>query len=67
MKKRILVFLLFMFSLMLFAPSIQAQKKSKVTNKTVIINGKEYYKHYVTNGETLYGLSKAYKVPGGDN
>jgi len=63
MKKRILVFLLFMFSLMLFAPSIQAQKKSKVTNKTVIINGKEYYKHYVTNGETLYGLSKAYKVP----
>ena len=55
--------MLFMFSLMLFAPSIQAQKKSKVTNKTVIINGKEYYKHYVTNGETLYGLSKAYKVP----
>ena len=62
MRNKVVVLFFFFFSLMLFDPSLQAQKKSVVTTKTVTVNGTKYYKHKVLKGETLYGLSIAYKV-----
>ena len=62
MKNKLFVIFVFFFGLLVFSPSIQAQKKTTVTYKTVTVKGKKYYKHYVTKGETLLGISRAYKV-----
>lgn len=62
MKNKFFVILVFFFGLLLYAPTVQAQKKTTVTYKTVTVKGKKYYKHTVTKGETLLGISKAYKV-----
>lgn len=62
MKNKLFVILVFFFGLIVYTPSVQAQKKTTVTYKTVTVKGKKYYKHYVTKGETLLGIAKAYKV-----
>ena len=62
MKNKLFVVFIFFFGLLMFSPPIQAQKKTTVTYKTITIKGKKYYKHHVTKGETLLGISKAYKV-----
>ena len=62
MKNKLFIILVFFFGLLISAPSVQAQKKTTVTYKTVTIKGKKYYKHHVTKGETLIGIAKAYKV-----
>ena len=60
--KNKLFFLVFFLLGMLFLGTVQAQnvieKSSEITN----IGGKEYYLHHVKFGETLYGISKVYKV-----
>ena len=60
--KKILSIVFVFVGLLLLSPSLQAQKKSTVSTKKVTVDGKEYYKHFVKSGETLYGLSRAYKV-----
>ena len=62
MKNKLFVVLVFFFGLLMCAPAVQAQKKTTVTYKTVTVKGKKYYKHTVIKGETLLGISKAYKV-----
>ena len=62
MKNKLFVVFIFFFGLLVFSPSIQAQKKTTVSYKTVTVKGKKYYKHHVTKGETLIGIAKAYKV-----
>lgn len=62
MKNKLFVVLVFLFGLLLYAPTVQAQKKTTVTYKTVNVKGKKYYKHTIKKGETLLGIAKAYKV-----
>ena len=62
MKNKLFVIFILFFGLLVFPPSTQAQKKTTVSYKTVTVKGKKYYKHNVTKGETLLGISKAYKV-----
>ena len=62
MKNKLFVILVFFLGLIIYSPSVQAQKKTTVTYKTVTVKGKKYYKHHVTKGETLLGIAKAYKV-----
>lgn len=53
------VFLIVLLAMALVA---EAQRKSEISSKTKTIDGKEYYIHQVLRGETLSGLSVAYKV-----
>ena len=62
MKNKLFIIFIIFLGVMACPPSIQAQKKSTVSYKTVTVNGKKYYKHHVTKGETLIGIAKAYKV-----
>ena len=52
----------FLMGLLAVAFVANAQRKSEISSKTKTIDGKEYYIHHVQRGETLYGLSHAYKV-----
>ena len=61
MKNRILFLFLFLLG-MLFSGHVYAQVPSVRSNETTKIGGKEYYMHHVKQGETLWGLSKAYNV-----
>ncbi len=61
MKNRIL-FLFFFLMGMLLSSNVYAQVPSVRSNETTKIGGKEYYMHHVKQGETLWGLSKAYNV-----
>jgi LysM repeat protein len=56
----------FLIVLMAIALVAEAQRKSEISSKTKIIDGKEYYIHRVMRGETLSGLSSAYKVSIGE-
>lgn len=53
------LFFLCLFALLMM---VQTAKAQKISSKTKVIDGKEYYMHYVRRGETLYGLSLVYKV-----
>ncbi len=39
-----------------------AQVEIKISNKKTVIDGKEYFLHTVSRGETLYSISRAYNV-----
>ncbi len=56
--KKILLFI-FVLSLISVAYS---QSGINISTEKVIINGKKFYRHNVNSGETIYSLSKAYKV-----
>ena len=61
MKNRILFLFLFLFGIAL-SSNVNAQTPSVRSKETTKIGGKEYYMHHVKQGETLWGLSKAYNV-----
>jgi len=46
--------------LILFVGNLSAQKNS---DKTVTKDGKKFYLHIVSKGETIYGISKDYNIP----
>lgn len=54
-------FLLFIFILSLISVAY-SQSGINISNEKVIVNGKKFYRHNVNSGETIYSLSKAYKV-----
>ena len=61
MKNRILFFFFFLMGLLL-SGNMYAQVPSVRSKQITTISGKEYYMHHVKQGETLWGLSKAYNV-----
>ena len=61
MKNRILFFFLFLLGVLL-SGNVYAQTPSVRSKETTRIGGKEYYMHHVKQGETLWGLSKAYNI-----
>ena len=60
LKRYLSSFFLIVFLAIAFVAD--AQRKSEISSRIKTINGKEYYIHHVEKGETLYGLSLAYKV-----
>ena len=61
MKNRILFFFFFLMGLLL-SGNVYAQVPSVRSKQITTISGKEYYMHHVKQGETLWGLSKAYNI-----
>ena len=61
MKNRILFFFFFLMGLLL-SGNMYAQVSSVRSKQITTISGKEYYMHHVKQGETLWGLSKAYNI-----
>ena len=61
MKNRLIFFLVFLFGIML-SGHLKAQEVIERSSRITQIGGKEYYMHHVKQGQTLYGLSKAYNV-----
>ena len=61
MKNRRFFFLFFLFGILL-SGNLKAQEVIERSSKRTVIGGKEYYMHLVKQGQTLYGLSKAYNV-----
>ena len=61
MKNRILFFFFFLMGLLL-SGNMYAQVPSVRSKQITTISGKEYYMHHVKQGETLWGLSKAYNI-----
>ena len=61
MKNRLFFFLFFLFG-MLLSGNVMAQEVIERSTEKTKIGGKEYYMHRVKQGQTLYGLSKAYNV-----
>ena len=61
MKNRFLFLLLLLLG-MAFSGPLSAQTPSVRAKEITKIGGKEYYMHHVKQGETLWGLSRAYNV-----
>ena len=61
MKNKLFFFLFFLFG-MLLSGNVMAQEVVERSTEKTKIGGKEYYMHRVKQGQTLYGLSKAYNV-----
>ncbi len=59
MKNKIILSLVFLLFVSLTG---FAQVEVKISNEIEVINGKPYYIHEVEKGQTLYSISKAYKV-----
>ncbi|NOZ35703.1 MAG: LysM peptidoglycan-binding domain-containing protein [Chlorobi bacterium] len=57
--KKIVLLLFFSIEIIQFGFS---QVPVKISDQTVILNNKKFYLHKVKKGQTLYSLSKAYKV-----
>lgn len=62
MTKFKLLGLFLVFLLVSLSPIFAQQNTIKRSNNEVELNGKPYYIHIVRKGETLYAISKAYKV-----
>ena len=60
--KNKLFYLLFLFGVLLLAGQVKAQDAIERSSEKTKIGGKEYYMHHVKQGQTLYGISKAYNV-----
>ncbi len=58
MKKFFLISLLLLFGLNTFS-QVEIEKSSDI----VVVLGRKYYVHKVKKGETLYSISRVYKVP----
>lgn len=56
--------ILFLLGLFFAAPMAQAQTPTPVerSKEIITVGGKQYYMHYVRQGQTLYGISNAYQV-----
>ena len=61
MRNRLVFFLFFLFGVLL-SGNLMAQEVVERSTQITLIGGKEYYMHHVKQGQTLYGLSKAYNV-----
>jgi LysM repeat protein len=59
--KRILPLAVLIISLIVTA-TLEAQVPVKVSNEKLVSGGKVYYMHEVQKGQTLYSISRAYKV-----
>jgi LysM repeat protein len=59
--KRILPLAVLIISLIVTA-TLEAQVPVKVSNEKLVSGGKVYYMHEVLKGQTLYSISRAYKV-----
>ena len=59
--KRILPLAVLILSLIVTA-TLEAQVPVKVSNEKLVSGGKVYYMHEVLKGQTLYSISRAYKV-----
>lgn len=58
------LFLIFVIILGInFISSAQDDINIVISNKIETVNGQQYYLHKVEKGQTLYSISKAYKVP----
>ena len=60
-ETRILPLVILMISL-IFPATLTAQVPVKVSNEKIVSGGKVYYMHEVQKGQTLYSISRAYKV-----
>lgn len=56
MRKLILIFLCLFFTIFSFSQEV------KISSEKTNINGKKYYLHTVEDNQTLYSISKAYRV-----
>ena len=61
MKNKLLFFVFFLLGMLLHG-QLEAQVPSVRSKEIKTIGNKEYYMHHVKQGETLWGLSKAYNV-----
>ena len=61
MKNKLLFFVFFLLGMLLHG-QLEAQTPSVRSKEIKTIGNKEYYMHHVKQGETLWGLSKAYRV-----
>ena len=61
MKNKLLFFVFFLLGMLLHG-QLEAQTPSVRSKEIKTIGNKEYYMHHVKQGETLWGLSKAYNV-----
>ena len=61
MTNKLLFFVFFLLGMLLHG-QLEAQTPSVRSKEIKTIGGKEYYMHHVKQGETLWGLSKAYHV-----
>ena len=61
MKNKLFFFLFVLFGMSLTG-QVMAQEVVERSSEKTKIGGKEYYMHRVKQGQTLYGLSKAYNV-----
>ena len=59
--KKLLVIIVFFLGLML-SGNLKAQVPTERSENITKIGGKEYYLHYVKQGQTLWGISKVYNV-----
>jgi len=64
LSKRKSVFFLFVFSILITLASFGQFQPTPVkrSNNQITISGRNYYLHEVLKGQTLYGISKEYKV-----
>ena len=56
------VFFVFLWLFLLLSCGLKAQVAVEISTDIVTIGGKEYYMHRVAQGQTLYGIAKAYQV-----
>lgn len=56
------IFFAFLWLFMLLTGAVKAQVAVEISTDIVKIGGKDYYMHRVAQGQTLYGISKAYQV-----
>lgn len=59
---RIGLFLIFAFSFFISQAQAPGTTPVKVSLETQMLNGRKYYVHIVEKGQTVYSISKAYKV-----
>ena len=62
MKIKWILIVLFLFGLFIDMPTVRAQVQIERSNEIVRVGGKDYYMHHVKSGQTLWGISKTYRV-----
>lgn len=63
MPERRLLYIIFLITALIVPSVVSAQVSVSVTNEKTVSGGKVFYMHEVQKDQTLYSISKAYKVP----